>query len=338
MRLVAAAVGILVALTAALHAEQPFVPVFREDFADPFILPTDGGFLAYATNPIRGGVNVQIARSPNLVDWDLVRDNGEPRDALPVLPAWARQGDTWAPEVIRTAAGYVLYFTAKERESGLQCIGAAFSADPLGPFTSDAKEPLVCQRELGGTIDPDPFRDADGQFYLYYKNDGNRVRQPTTIFVQRMAADGLHLSGEPVALLRNDAKWEGLVIEAPTMVHHDGRYILFFSGNFFGWDGGLSPYAMGYATCDGPMGPCTQSAANPILHSYHDLEAGCLSGPGHQAVFIVGGRSFIAFHAWGTTGDCRNAHRGRYLYVAPLGWKGGAPQIGVSLRRPDDNR
>ena len=38
---------------------------------------------------------------------------------------------------------------------------------------SDAAEPLVCQTALGGSIDPDPFRDSDGILYLYFKNDGN---------------------------------------------------------------------------------------------------------------------------------------------------------------------
>jgi beta-xylosidase len=317
---------------------QPFVPVLTEDFPDPFVLPQDGVFLAYATNPRGGGVNVQMARSTNLVDWEVMRDGDKPHDAMPVLPSWARDGFTWAPEVIKTDRGYVLHFTARERKSGLQCLGAALSASPYGPFVSDAPEPLVCQRELGGTIDSDPFRDADGQLYLYYKNDGNnpRVKLPTTLFVQHLTADAMHVTGEPVALVRNDANWEGQVIEAPTMVLHDGRYVLFFSANYYGWDPGqsLSPYAMGYATCGSAAGPCSAAGSNPILHSYDDRHAGCLSGPGHQSVFATGGRTFIAFHAWGTVGACRNAHRGRYLYVAPLSWRNGTPQLGVSLRQP----
>lgn len=317
---------------------QPFVPVLTEDFPDPFVLPQDGVFLAYATNPRDAGVNVQMARSTNLVDWELMRDQDKPHDAMPVLPSWARDGFTWAPEVIRTQQGYVLHFTARERKSGLQCLGAALSSSPYGPFVSQAPEPLVCQRELGGTIDSSPFRDTDGQLYLYYKNDGNnpRVKLPTTIFVQRLTADALHVTGEPAALLHNDANWEAQVIEAPTMVQHDGHHVLFFSGNYYGWDSGqsLSLYSMGYATCASAVGPCTAASSNPVLHSYSDSRAGCLSGPGHQSVFTAGGRTFIAFHAWGTVGACRNAHRGRYLYVAPLLWQNEAPQLGVSLRQP----
>jgi hypothetical protein len=75
--------------------------------------------------------------------------------------------------------------------------------------------------------------------------------------VQRLTADGMALAGEPVALLRNDQPWEAHVIESPTMEHHAGGYTLFFSANHFGWEPNqrLSPYAIGHASCNGPMGP-----------------------------------------------------------------------------------
>ena len=53
--------------------------------------PSDGGYYAYATNG--GGSNVQTAFSSNLAEWTA----GD--DALPLLPAWARAGRTWAPAV-----------------------------------------------------------------------------------------------------------------------------------------------------------------------------------------------------------------------------------------------
>jgi beta-xylosidase len=327
---------LLAAVAAPAVDRRLFVPVFDTDFPDPFILPHGREFLAYATNAQRGRANVQMAVSTNLVDWAPLRDGSRLHDAMPVLPRWARTGFTWAPEAIAIGNGFVLYFTAKDRESGLQCIGAATAADPRGPFVSEAEHPLVCQSALGGSIDPDPFRDADGQLYLYYKNDGNnpQFRQSTAIFGQRLAPDGLSLVGEPVALLRNDTPWEAHVIEAPTMVRHGTSYAMFFSANHFGWeaDQRISVYAIGYARCQGPLGPCTDAPDNPILHSYNDREAGCLSGPGHQAVFEAGGRQYIAFHAWAANRECRPAEPQRYLYVAPLGWRGDAPQIAPSLR------
>jgi beta-xylosidase len=229
----------------------------------------------------------------------------------------------------------VLHYTARDRRKNVQCIGVATASDPRGPFRDDRKEPLVCQTELGGTIDSHAFRDADGQLYLYYKNDGNAVRKPTEIWAQRLTPDGTGLVGTPVSLgLKNDKPWEAHVIEAPTMVRRPGGYTMLYSAHHFGWepDQRLSAYAMGYATCTSPMGPCTDAPENPILHSYRDSQAGCLSGPGHQSVFEAAGRQFIAFHAWAATSSCRKAEDARYFYIAPLSWRDGKPVIGRSLR------
>lgn len=324
----------LVAVTGAATPEPPFVPVYEANFPDPFIVPHQGRFLAYATNAERFQANVQMAESADLTHWAPLKRDGKLHDAMPMLPRWAERGWTWAPEVMRLGERYLLFFTARERASRRQCTGVAQSADPLGPFVSDAPEPLVCQRALGGTIDASPFRDADGRMYLYYKADANAVGKPTDIFVQRMTPDGMGLTGTPVALLRNDRPWEAHVIESPTMARHGDAYFLFFSANHFGWEPHqrLSPYAMGYARCAGPMGPCVDAPANPILHSYNDRTAGCLSGPGHQALFEAGGRPMIVFHAHAARSGCRNAGQGRYMYVAPLLWQNGEPAIGVSLR------
>lgn len=315
--------------------EPPFVPVYEANFPDPFIVPYKGRFLAYATNAERHQANVQMAVSDDLVHWaPLRRDDGKLHDAMPVLPRWAERGRTWAPELFRLDGRFLLFFTARERASGRQCTGVATSVDPMGPFVDDSDAPLICQRDLGGTIDASPFRDADGQLYLYFKPDANAVGKPTEILVQRMTPDGMGLVGEPVALLRNDRPWEAHVIESPTMVRRGDSYILFFSANHFGWEPHqrLSPYAMGYARCNGPMGPCTDAPENPILYSYHGRRAGCLSGPGHQVVFEADGRQFIAFHAHAARGGCQNARKGRYMYIAPLLWQGDKPVIGPSLR------
>jgi len=333
LRSILFAVAALLAPVASVAADPSFVPVFREDFPDAFVLLHGSEFIAYATN---NGPNVPMARSTDLVHWAWVGDaNGNKRDALPKLGSWAKTGFTWAPEVLQLGGKYLLYYTASDSRKNSQCIGVAVASDPMGPFVDSNPEPIVCQTALGGSIDASPFLDKDGKLFLYFKNDGNRVHARTSLWGQPLAADGLSMTGQPVELLKDDQGWEARVVEAPTMVRSPSGYELFFSGGFFGWnpeEGGLSPYAMGYASCSGPLGPCAPAKENPILHSFNDREAGCLSGPGHQSIFAVGQRTFISFHAWQATSGCRKQDDRRYLYVAPLFWKDGKPQIGPSLR------
>ena len=331
VRLAAAAAALLCA--AASQAEPSFVPAFKENFPDAFVLVHGGQFIAYSTND---GPNVPMAVSSDLVHWRFATDSaGKKLDALPRLGSWAKTGFTWAPEVMKAGDRYLLYYTASDARRNAQCIGVAVASDPFGPFVDDRAEPIVCQADLGGSIDASAFRDSDGKLYLYFKNDGNRVHARTSLWGQALAADGLSVTGPPVELVKDDQKWEERVVEAPTMVRSPAGYELFFSGGFFGWnaeEGGLSPYAMGYANCSGPLGPCAPSRDNPILHSFYDRDAGCLSGPGHQSIFTVGDRTFISFHAWEASSGCRKVDDRRYLYVAPIFWKDGKPQIGPSLR------
>ena len=311
MRLLALALSMLGVPAAAPVTVIPGPAVLAGDFPDPFLLRVDGGWLAFATNA-ENGANVQMAWSRDLARWDRVAG-----DALPLLPRWAARGLTWAPEVIRIDDRYVLYFTARERRSGLQCVGVATAKGPRGPYLSGAAGPIVCERDAGGSIDPSPFRDVDGTLYLLTKNDGNRPEYhlPTSISARRLTPDGLAVTGPAAVLLTNHERWHGGVVEAPTMVRAAGRYWLFYSASYYGWpaDASASPYAMGVAACDGPIGPC-RDRAEPLLASgvVHGV---CLSGPGHQAVFEDRGAWRIAFHAW----DERGCKRGRPVRRMHLG-------------------
>lgn len=328
--------GLLLLVSGAADAEPSFVPVYERNFPDPGVIVARGGFIAYSTNDV---LNMPMAESKDLVTWTPVMDParpGKPLDGLPTLGAWAKKDSTWAPEVVRNGGRYMLYYTAAHRKLDRQCVGVATSVDPRGPFVDTSAEPLVCQVDLGGTIDADAFRDDDGKLYLYYKNDGNRVGKSSAIWGQQMSLDGTKLLGQPVTITRESKGWQQRLIEAPTMIKAPGvGYQLFYSGGYFGWnpDQRISPYAMGYANCSGPLGPCKDMSDKPFLHSFNDREAGCISGPGHQDIFQVGARSFVAFHAWATTKGCRKADDKRYLYVAPIRWENGMPVLGLGLRK-----
>ena len=132
---------------AATPYDPPFLtPVIEKDYPDPGLLIAAGAFYAFATNA--NGRNVQASISTDLVHW---RDLP---DALPALPSWAQPGFTWAPEVTQAGSTYVMYFTARHAPSGRQCVGAATSSSPAGPFRPRGDVPLVCEPQFGGSIDP----------------------------------------------------------------------------------------------------------------------------------------------------------------------------------------
>lgn len=284
-------------------------PVLTGDHPDPQAIRAGDAWFLYTTNS--PAENVPVQRSTDLVTWEPAGD------AMPQLPAWADRGKTWAPEVIALAPDrFVLYPTMASSATGRQCIGRAVASSPTGPFVDAAAAPLVCQAAEGGSIDASPFRDADGTLYLTWKNDGNAIGQDTWLSVQRLAPDGLSLVGAPTRLLKQDAAWEGALIEAPFFWRHGDGLFLFYSANDYGSDA----YAVGYATCKGPLGPCVK-APEPVLRS-NDAAA----GPGHCALVESGGRTWMLYHAW-PPDAIGSTDPGRQVWLDEVTWDGDRPTV-----------
>jgi Glycosyl hydrolases family 43 len=272
---------------------------FPYDFADPFVLSAGGAYYAYSTNA--GAGDIQVIRSPDLVSWELV-GNG-----LAGLPRWASANATWAPAVLARGNGYVAYYSVRHAATQRQCISRAVSARPAGPFVDDSAGPLVCQAADGGSIDPSPFVDGDGRAYLLWKSEG-RGGTPPAIWSQELSADGLALTGSAHALLVADRAFEAGVIEAPTLVHEAGGYYLLYAAA----DWNSRGYAVAYAACAGPRGPCLKPADGRVL-----VSGSRLAGPGGAEVFRDGaGSPWVAFHAFSEPDV--GYPSSRYLHVARL--------------------
>lgn len=300
-------------------------PVIPANFPDPFILKVDHTYYAYSTNS--NSRNVPVATSTDLVNWTIGRD------VLPALPRWVNisQANVWAPEVLRVDDTYLLYFTARDRESNRQCIGLAISDAPDGPFRDMSDAPFICQANEGGSIDANPYRDDDGTLYLYWKNDGNCCQQATYLYGQQLSEDGTELIGEPVRLIRNEKQWHGPVVEAPTMWKHDGQYYMFYSANVYAGD----KYAIGYALCDSPLGPCVDmDEHNPILAS--DMtEQPLVVGPGHQTLIQDdAGDTWLVYHVWQVTQGGQLTSN-RQVWFDRLTWdEDGRPIVQGPTREP----
>jgi GH43 family beta-xylosidase len=286
---------------------EPSKP-YTQNFPDPSVLVSGGKYYAYAT--VTGGAYLPAMSSTDLQTW-IARpayDPGAPlnkdryfNDALPYPASWSPDSkadgrlkkDLWAPGVAAINGRFVAFYAARVTfERDRFCLSVATATNPLGPFTDNTTAPLWCDSDPNGSIDPQPFVDADGTPYLLWKSEGVPGHVPTRIWSRQLDPSGTAFApgSSPVELLRTTQAWEGSVIENPSMVRWNGRLILFYSGN----EHRSADYATGYADCASPVGPCTKSSTNPVLAS----RDGRL-GPGGPAAFVaIDGRLMLAYHWW----------------------------------------
>jgi beta-xylosidase len=286
-------------------------PVYKSDFPDPHVILVEDMYYAYATTN-GSSINIRVMRSPDLVNWE------ELGDALPALPKWSvlNSGYTWAPGVMQIEDQFVMYYVARDKEIDRQCIGVATSDDPDGPFTDPNEEAIICQGDLGGSIDAYPFRDDDGKLYLFWKNDGNCCNLEVALWAQELSPEGLALVGEPVKLIVRDQPWERPLIENPAMVKHNDNYYLFYSGNW--WES--HEYAVGYAVCETVLGPCEK----PLSEPWFQYEAPVM-GPGGESFFMdTKGNLWMAYHAW-TGANVGYPNGKRSLHIDLITFEGDKP-------------
>jgi putative cell wall-binding protein len=320
LRLVAAAALVAAAMwavpaTEAISGPSPTQAVWTRSFPDPFVLtPADTGtgtYYAYATDGDLG--EVQAIKSTDLVSWTQVGD------ALGTAPAWAQDDDVWGPAVTRLgASSYVLYASFVNLDTGTRCVGAATSASPAGPFRAvDAFK--LCDDARGGVIDPSVFVSGSTR-YLLWKTEGvaGNNSEPPSVFSQPLAANGLSRTGAAVRIFRSEQPWEGTLVENPSMISNGGRTYLFYSGNE--WES--TRYAIGWAACDGPQGPCIAPVDRPLMTS----ETG-VYGPGGGAVFRDDQGYWMAFAAWTDSRRVSEETGQRALFLRRLHFTGGRPQI-----------
>ncbi|HEX8973678.1 glycoside hydrolase family 43 protein [Oryzihumus sp.] len=329
------------AATAQAQIDVPWFKagaVYRGNFPDPDVVRFGHTWYAYATNT--GGAYVPVMTSTDLRTW-VARPAYNPgasistdpwfNDALPRVAPWAaRSGpgkwdtNAWAPTVRWTGGHYVMAYVAPRSLSPYkQCISVATSASPLGPFTDTTRAPLVCSSDPRGSIDPALYLDARGTPFLVWKNEGVPGCCPTRLWSRQLAPGGTAFApgSLPHNLLTTAQKWEGNLIEGPSLVGYAGRLYLFYSAN--NWS---SPaYATGYAICASALGPCTRPTTSPLLASGSGI-----NGPGGPTGFVdLAGHLRLGYAAWNapwssyqsypactTTRTCGQAQR--FFHVATL--------------------
>jgi len=261
--------------TSAPASQHPGNPIRPYDTADPGVVRANGKWYVYHTSSGRSNrarYPIVVSDGNNITDWDVVGH------IFPLghIPKWCEESwSWWAPEVHKVNNRYIAYYTARQNGSNRFAIGAAIASKPEGPF-KDMGAPIK-KNEAVGLIDVSFFQDpTTRKKYLIWKEDQNDFNppRPTPLVMQELGSDGITLIGNSRELLRNDQPWEGVLVEAPNIVFHDGWYYLFYSGNIFTSD----EYSVGVARSRSVWGPYEKDP-KPIL--VHDEN---FSGPAHQYV------------------------------------------------------
>jgi beta-xylosidase len=293
-------------------------PVYPEYFADPFVWQHQGIYYAIGTGPAEAAGQVEdlhqsrvfpLLRSPDLVNWEFTGNAlSRPEPAL---------GDNfWAPEVAYHDGVFYLYYSVGHGDKNHQ-LRVATSADPLGPY-EDAGISLVEPQICPFAIDPSPFQDDDGQWYLFYAQDfldtDNEVRAGTALVVDRLVTM-TKLAGEAQVILRARHDWQRFLadrpmysgvydwhtLEGPCVRKHGDRYYCFYSGGR--WE--TESYGVDYGVADRVMGPYSDAgnATGPrVLRSVPDS----VLGPGHNSIAVgPEGQEYMVYHAWDSTMQAR---------------------------------
>jgi len=316
------------ALTALKQVEPR--PVYDGYFADPFVWKHEGVYYAVGTGAQEASGHTSgnifpMLRSENFLDWQPAGDA--------LIPPDPQLGNTfWAPEVAYEDGYFYLYYSVGHGDSRHQ-LRVARSATPEGPYL-DLGKTLLNTTAVPFAIDPHPFRDADGRWYLFYACDfldcSDCTRAGTALGVCRMTSmTELEQSVGVVLRARSDWQrfqnprsmygrvWDWHTLEGPCVVRHEGRYYCFYSGGR--WEN--ETYGVDYGVSDNILGPYldTGNESGPrVLRT----EPGKWIGPGHNS-WIVGpdGNDNLVFHAWNTEMTMRR------MFIAGLCWTPNGPKV-----------
>lgn len=311
-------------------------PVLDADFPDPaVILAPDGYYYAYATQTLRDGewINIQVARSPDLIHWHHLGD------AMPEKPGWAAgTQDFWAPHVVQDGDRFLMYYSATPDicdvpERG-HCLAIATATSPAGPFV-DMGLPLLLGMGFE-YIDPMVFDDpVSGKRFLYWGSGFQPIK------TQQLADD--HISFEPETLPA-DLIWPDSdggfprLVEAAWVIRHDEFYYLFYSGD--NCCGPEAEYGVMVARSNSPTGPFeTLEEARGVPHSLMLFKSEQWLAPGHNStVTDKAGDTWIVYHAIDVNKPRQRQedeiNSRRILLIDKIEWRDGWPHVGTPSDGP----
>ncbi|ODM93485.1 Arabinoxylan arabinofuranohydrolase [Orchesella cincta] len=250
-------------------------PVFPGWYADPEGIVYGNKYFIFPTYSAPFGEQTffDAFSSPDLVNWtkhSRIIDNNEVKWAV---------GGMWAPSVFENGGKYYFLWGANNVHQGeIGGIGIAVADQPEGPYKDLIGRPLI-QDIINGAqpIDQFVFKDADGQYYMYYGGWGhcNLVK-----FNQNFTAIVPFPDGELVKEVTPQDYTEG-----PFMFMRNGTY-------YFMCLEDLASYRVAYAMSDSIFGPFRR------IDTILEQDANIARGAGHHSVIKVPNdeKYFIVYH------------------------------------------
>lgn len=271
---------------------------------DPSVLVDGDTVYIYAGHDVSTNDQYNIPEyicysSKNLVDWDW---HGSVFKVNKTTVPWASGSDSaWAGQVLKHNGKYYMYYCtwAGGSYDGYQCIGAAVSDSPTGPFTNVSQTPLINGKTMTpensskwNDIDPTGWIETDSNgdehIYLNWGNTENYTCElnDDMVSVKDINGDGKITSDDiKHTTFRN---MDGVYTEAPYLYrrmdengNYTGKYYLFFAKDW------REQWA--YATTDNIMGGSWDYGSLIMPPT-------ATSNTSHGAIFDFNGKTYFVYH------------------------------------------
>jgi beta-xylosidase len=257
-----------------------------------------------------------------------------------IRPDPALGANFWAPAVVEADGRFYLYYSVGHGDKQHQ-LRVAMSSSPQGPY-KDLGKPLISLESCPFAIDPHPFQDDDGRWYLFYARDfldeSQNARAGTALMVAPMKSmTELENPGTPALRARSDwqrfqsnrpmygQSWDWHTLEGPCVVKHDGRYYCFYSGGR--WED--ETYGVDYGVADRVSGPYSDRGNESGPRVLRTIP-GEIIGPGHNSIVTGpdGETDYIVYHAWD------KEMKARRMFIDELIWTHEGPRCKASTSNP----
>lgn len=305
-------------------------PVYGSYFADPFVWKCGDTYYGIGTGEQEAkgqtlGKVFPIIQSSDFSQWKFASN------AL-LRPDRALGNYFWAPEVACADGKYFLYYSVGQEDKGHQ-LRVATSGSPQGPYRDSGKA-LIDPDDCPFAIDPHPFQDDDGHWYLFYARDfleeSPAARVGTALAVRRMKSMTELECNETVILrARNDWQrfqanrsmygrvWDWHTLEGPFVRKHEGRYYCFYSGGR--WE--TENYGVDYGVAENVLGPYSDEGNEDGPRVLRTIPNHVL-GPGHNSIVTGpdGETEFVVYHAWDKD------MKARQMFIDHLVWSPTGPR------------